>query len=213
MEREPLSLPAIQDSTLESSTSAVATMVHASILMSPPDLRRLPGRETIPRVINPRTGWQQTILMIGSLGPLGHCPASGTVTVAVVGLPLYWLSRGQSWIIFTACTLVVTLAAVWLHARGDRILEQQDSRVLVWDEVVGFLIAVAFVPFTWQLAILAFLIERVIDIVKVPPANWIEKGWKGGWGVVGDDVIAGLYTCGLLHLIVRVAPAWVGLNA
>jgi len=121
--------------------------------------------------------------------------------------------RDVPWLVFVPCTLAVTLAAVWLHSMGDRILGQKDSRLLVWDEVVGFLIAIAFVPFTWQLAILAFLFERVIDIVKVPPANWIEDGWKGGWGVVGDDVIAGLYTCGLLHLIVRIAPGWVGLNA
>lgn len=182
------------------------------ILTIPLCLRRHQDRETIRNVTNSPTGWQRTILLIGSLGPLGHCPASGTVTVAVVGLPLYWLLHDEPWFLFVTCTLAVTLAAVWIHSVGDRILGQEDSRLLVWDEVVGFLIAVAFVPFTWQLAILAFLVERVIDIVKVPPANWIEDGWKGGWGVVGDDVIAGLYTCGLLHLVVRIAPAWVGLN-
>jgi len=98
------------------------------------------------------------------------------------------------------------MAAVWLHATGDRILAEKDSRTLVWDEVAGFLVAVAFVPFTWQLAILAFVLERTIDVIKVPPANWIEKHWPSGWGVVGDDIAAGLYTCAILHIAVYLRP-------
>ena len=71
--------------------------------------------------------------------------------------------------------------------------------------------AVVLVPFTWQLALLAFAVERIIDIAKIPPANWIERYLPGGWGVVGDDVIAGLYTCGLLHLTIFLVPTWVGI--
>ena len=63
------------------------------------------------------------------------------------------------------------------------------------------------------LTVLAFFVERMIDIVKVPPANYVERRWPGGWGVVGDDVVAGLYTCALLHLIIWYKPLamWVGL--
>jgi phosphatidylglycerophosphatase A len=56
------------------------------------------------------------------------------------------------------------------------------------------------------------LIERVIDIVKVPPARWIERSWPGGWGVVGDDVAAGLYTCAILHVTIHFRPDVVGLT-
>jgi len=150
--------------------------------------------------------WERTVLMIGSIGPLGHLPASGTVTVGVVGIPLFWLMHDWPWIAYVTATLAVTMAAVWLHATGDRILAEKDSRTLVWDEVAGFLVAVAFVPFTWQLAILAFVLERTIDVIKVPPANWIEKHWPSGWGVVGDDIAAGLYTCAILHIAVYLRP-------
>ncbi len=81
--------------------------------------------------------------------------------------------------------------------------------MLVWDELAGYMVAVVGLPFTWQLALAAFLIERILDILKIPPANWIEDHVPGGWGVVGDDIIAGLYTCGILHAIARAAPsAW-----
>jgi phosphatidylglycerophosphatase A len=110
-------------------------------------------------------------------------------------------------------TVAFTAAAVWLHQQGDRILGEKDSNKLVWDELVGFMIAVAFVTFTWRLALLAFLLERAIDILKVPPANYIERRWPGGWGVVGDDVVAGLYTLVIIRLVVIYMPQSVGVVA
>lgn len=154
---------------------------------------------------------RRVLLWVASIGPLGHLPASGTVTVAIVGLPLmYWM---LSWPITTRVivTLVVTAISIWIHDVGDRLLNEKDSRKLVWDEIVGFMIAFALLPaFSWTLALWAFFIERSIDIVKVPPARWIENKWPGGWGVVGDDVVAGFYTYIILMLMIQYAPALVG---
>ena len=148
----------------------------------------------------------RVVLLIGSIGPLGHAPASGTVTVAVIGLPLFYLMHTWPWWVYTVVSLAFIGLSVWVHDVGDRILGEKDSRKLVWDELAGFLIAVAFVPFTWQLALLAFLLERFLDIVKVPPARWIERCWPGGWGVVGDDIVAGLYTRLILFAIIALCP-------
>lgn len=175
-------------------------------------LRRGGSRGTIRFMAEARTRSQHAILWIGSIGPLGYAPASGTVTVGVIGIPLFWLMHDWSRITYVACTLLVMGTAVRLHAAGDRLLGRSDSRCLVWDEWVGFLVAVSFVPFTWQLAALAFVVERLFDIVKIPPANWIDRHWKGGFGVVADDVVAGLYTCCIVHLTIRMWPALVGLE-
>jgi phosphatidylglycerophosphatase A len=161
------------------------------------------------RLLPPR---DRLLITVGSLGPLGHLPASGTVTVALLGPPVFWLMHGWPWVATTAATLVFALASVRLHTIGDQILGEKDSRKLVWDELAGFLFAVLFLPFTPHLAVLAVVIERALDIAKVPPANWIEKRWPRGWGVVGDDVVAGLYTCLVLHGLVRLAPTLVGLG-
>lgn len=154
---------------------------------------------------------QHALLLIGSIGPLGHAPASGTVTVAVLGPVLFWLVNGWSLALHLTAVIVVTVAAFWIHQIGDRILDEKDSRQLVWDEIVGFFIAITLIPFTWQTVVAAILIERAIDIVKVPPANWVERRWPGGWGVVGDDVVAGIYTCAILHVAIRVCPGWLGI--
>jgi len=163
---------------------------------------------TAPAIVGDSTGevarlhrGQRLFILIGSLGPFGFLPASGTCAVAGVGIPLFYWT--QFWPgpyrVLAACAL--TAASVAVHHIGDRILGQKDSRLLVWDEVAGYMVAVALLPFNWPVAIAAFLIERVLDIVKVWPARWIERTWPGGWGVVGDDVVAGLYTYAAVRLL------------
>ncbi len=165
-----------------------------------------------------RTSRQRALLLIGSIGPLGYAPASGAVAVAAAGIPLYLVMHAclPLWG-YIAVTASVTLASVWIHDVGDRILGEKDSRKLVWDELAGYFVAMTAVPAmhltpTWQLVVLGFFLERAIDIIKVPPANWIERRWPGGWGVVGDDVVAGLYALVILHGVMRLGPGWVGLH-
>jgi len=157
-----------------------------------------------------RTGFDRFLLGVASFGPLGHLPASGTVTVAVVGIPLFYLIHDWPPAVYVAFVLAFTAAAIALHDWGDRVLGTKDSRVLVWDEIAGFLVAVAFIPFTWPIVLIAFFVQRFLDIVKVPPAPWIEKHWPGGWGVVGDDLLAGAYTWVILRLLLHFAPGLSG---
>ncbi|MCP4591647.1 MAG: phosphatidylglycerophosphatase A [bacterium] len=174
-----------------------------------------PGEHTeqLPPTGTSRTLGQRALLLVGSIGPLGHCPASGTVAVAVAGVPLVWLAHawGLPLWAYLVITVAFGLASVWVHQVGDRILGEKDSSKLVLDELVGYSIAMIAVPMTWQLVALGFFLERGIDIVKIPPANWIERRWPGGWGVVGDDVMAGLYTLAILHVIAAWFPHVVGL--
>lgn len=142
---------------------------------------------------------------------MGYLPASGTLTVALVGVPLFWCLSGLPVVAHLILTLAFSGLAVALHQWGDRVLGEKDSRKLVWDELAGFFVAVIGVPFTWQTAAAAFLLERALDVTKFPPAGWVERRLPGGWGVVGDDLIAGAYTCGVLHLAMRLAPSLLGL--
>ncbi len=156
---------------------------------------------------------QRLLLLAGGIGPLGYLPASGTVTVAVIGVPLFLLTRNWSVTGYLLSVSALAVASVWLHAVGDKLLGEKDSRRLVWDELVGFLLAVTGLPFTWRIALLALLVERAIDILKVPPARWIERRVPGGWGVVGDDVVAGVYSWLVLEAAVLAAPGWLGLSS
>lgn len=167
--------------------------------MSETDSSTLPDETTpAPRV----TGFGRLLLLVGSIGPLGHAPASGTVAVAVAGIPLCWLMRSYldaTW--YAVITVVFSIASMAMHQVGDRILGESDSRKLVWDELAGFFVAMAYAPLTWKAMVVGFFLERFIDIVKVPPANLIDKRMHNGVGVVLDDFVAGIYTAFILWLV------------
>ena len=173
-------------------------------------------RDTGQSAAASRTVAQHVMLFVGSLAYLGFVPiASGTVAVAVVGLPLYWLLIPYlqlSWPLYTAIVVVLTLVAIWVAGHTDRILNEKDSSKNVIDEIPGFLIALVALPATWQIVTAAFFLERAIDIAKIWPANWIERHLPRGWGVVLDDVVAGLYVLILLHLGTHLMPGWFGLH-
>lgn len=171
-----------------------------------------------PETTAARTTAQRVLLFVGSLSYVGFVPfASGTVAVAVVGVPLYlllalWLKIGVG--PYIGFTVVFTAVSIYVADRTDRILNEKDSKKNVIDEIPGFLVAMIAVPCTWQLVGAAFFLERAIDIAKIWPANLIERKLPGGWGVVLDDIVAGLYTLAILHAAVRFAPDWlVGLGS
>lgn len=165
----------------------------------------------------PRSATDRLILFIGSLAYLGFVPAaSGTVAVAVAGVPLYLLLARvirPGLPIYIMVVIAFTLFSIWIAGEADRVLDEKDSKKNVIDELPGFLIALTALPVTWQVITAAFFIERAIDIAKIWPAHWIERRLPGGWGVVLDDVMAGLYTLGLLHLAARFMPQWLGIQA
>lgn len=162
----------------------------------------------------PNPARDRLLLFVGSLCYLGFVPvASGTVAVAVAGIPLYLLLvkvAQLGWPAYIAFTVAFTLFSIYIAGQADRVLNEKDSKKNVIDELPGYLIALVGLPVSWQIVVAAFFLERAIDIAKVPPANWIEKHLPGGWGVVLDDVVAGLYTLAILHMAIRFFPALLG---
>lgn len=163
-----------------------------------------------------RTPADRLLLFVGSLAYLGYVPvASGTVAVAVVGVPSYLLLVGVfklGWAVFLSGSIALSLFAIWVAGRTDRVLGEQDSKKNVIDEIPGYWIALIGLPVTWQIVTAAFFLERMIDIAKVWPASWVERKMPGGWGVVLDDVVAGLYTLGILHVALRFFPMLLGVS-
>src|SRR3972149_11287549 len=106
-------------------------------------------------VAQPTTTFERLLLSVASFGPLGYLPASGSVTVAVAGIPIFYFLHTWPPAVYVTFSLAFTAAAIALHDWGDRLLGTKDSGLLVWDEIAGFLVAGAVVPFTWRLAIIA----------------------------------------------------------
>lgn len=99
-------------------------------------------------------------------------------------------------------------AGIWAATAAEPLLGGKDPGPVVIDEVLGMLITVAFVPVSLIGLAVGFLLFRILDIVKPYPAGRMES-LSGGWGVMLDDAMAGLYGNLALRAIAYLLPAWV----
>lgn len=86
------------------------------------------------------------------------------------------------------------LVGVWACGVTGRALGRLDYGGMVWDETVAFLLVLFFTPVHGYWQAFAFLLFRLFDIVKPPPIRYYERTFKGGFGVMIDDVVAAFYT-------------------
>ena len=89
------------------------------------------------------------------------------------------------------------LAGVWICGESARRLGVHDHPGIVWDEIVGMLITMAFAPAGWPWLVAGFVLFRFFDILKPWPIRKLDHGMDGGLGIMLDDVLAGVYA-GLL---------------
>ncbi len=81
------------------------------------------------------------------------------------------------------------------------LLRSRDCRHIVIDEMVGFIAAMFMVPPTLRNILLGFFLFRALDIIKPFPIRTLEERVSGGYGVVLDDIIAGIYTNLIIHVL------------
>jgi phosphatidylglycerophosphatase A len=139
--------------------------------------------------------------LLGSVFGTGFIPVAPATFASLVSLGLVWLLP-KSLPLYAAATGAILLLAVWLAARLERRWGP-DARRITIDETVGMLVSFLFVPFTWPTALTGFVLFRVFDIVKLPLLRRLELIPRG-WGVVLDDVAAGVLTNIVLQVLFRI---------
>ncbi len=148
-----------------------------------------------------QVGFRPALWFAFGLGT-GYVPkAPGTAgTLAAVPLVVFIVQ------VHAALQLViwVTLFALgcWMCQIAADWLEERDPGAIVWDEIVGFCIAMAFVPVTLTTLAVGFVLFRFADIFKPWPISWLEKRVAGGLGIMLDDFLAGVMTNVILQFLI-----------
>lgn len=128
----------------------------------------------------------------GTFGTLAAIP----VWALLLPLPLWG---------YLLATAVVIAVGPWLCGRTSRDLGVHDHGGIVWDEIAGFLITMIAVPPTLLNLVLGFALFRFFDVLKPWPIGWLDRRIEGGWGIMVDDLVAGVYAAlvlwGILALI------------
>lgn len=107
---------------------------------------------------------------------------------------------------FAAATAVLAAAGIWASGVTARRLAIKDPGPVVIDEAAGLMVTLLGVPFGWPAAVFAFILFRAMDILKPPPAGRFER-LPGGYGIMLDDLMAGVYANLLLRLTLRLWQA------
>lgn len=128
----------------------------------------------------------------------GYSPLAPGTAGSLVGLALFWAVHHLPLAGQVAATVVVFAVGVAAAGHLARRLRIEDPGVVVADEVAGMWVSLLGVPLTGVTAIAGFVLFRIFDVFKPYPARDLER-LSGGWGIMCDDVMAGIYANLLLR--------------
>ena len=142
---------------------------------------------------------QSILKNIATLGFIGYLPVApgtwGTLTALL--LVVFWQPTDAAHLVVT---LVVSVIGIIAADSAERTIGQKDSGHIIIDEVAGYLVAGFYLPNTIFSCIAAFFLFRLFDILKPQPIRTVEKLLKGGFGVMADDIVAGLMTNAVIRV-------------
>lgn len=128
----------------------------------------------------------------------------GTLIGVLFFLPLQWLPP----LVYPIVVLALFLIGIPLCERTARQLGEHDHPAIVWDEVVGYLITMIPVliigsPVVWYWLAAGFVLFRIFDILKPWPIRQLDHSVEGGFGIMIDDVLAGVYAGLILYGLMK----------
>lgn len=132
---------------------------------------------------------------------IGNIPFAPGTFGSILGLPLAFILTGLALPVAITAAGFFILGAVWISNAAEKRLKQSDPGCIVIDEIAGMAVTLIGLPFNLTTVLLGFILFRILDIVKPFPIRTLEKGLAGGFGVVMDDVAAGV----IANILLRAA--------
>jgi len=130
----------------------------------------------------------------------GYSPIAPGTMGTLVAIPIYFFLSFIPFPLYELTIITFFFLSSWISDKAQRHWGKRDHPRIVIDEMVGFLITMLWIPKTTLFIILGFFLFRFFDIVKPPPIRLLERV-RGGYGVVLDDVMAGIYANIILHVV------------
>lgn len=145
------------------------------------------------------------IMMLATGFYAGRIPAGPGTCGTVVGLLFAFLLSMAPLAAMPVILAAFIAVSIWVAHAAEKAIGTTDPGCIVIDEIAGVMVALAGLPFSLWPVLAGFVVFRALDIVKPFPIRWLDKKLPGGWGIVADDVAAGLMT----NVILRAGMAMV----
>jgi phosphatidylglycerophosphatase A len=143
---------------------------------------------------------------IASVFFIGYLPLVPGTFGSMAGVGLFYLIKDAGKPIYLLSVICVIILGLLTSGRLEKLLNKKDPSCIVIDEVMGMLIALSFMPPDLKIIILGFVIFRILDTLKPYPAERLQH-MHGAFGIMGDDLVAGIYTNIVLQVILKLASA------
>lgn len=133
----------------------------------------------------------------------GYLPKAPGTWGSLVGLALFFVLQMLSLPVYLAAVAAIFLIGIFAAGEAEKIMDNRDPGIVVIDEIVGMLITMIAVPATPLAMVSGFILFRIFDILKPFPIRLVDQRFHGGLGIMLDDVLAGIYSLIVLHLVIR----------
>jgi phosphatidylglycerophosphatase A len=145
--------------------------------------------------------------LLAAWGPCGFAPVAPGTFGTLGAIPLYLVLSRLAPEAYVAFLAAFSVLGAFAAERAGRYWGVADASPIVIDEVAGYLLTLALVPFSWQSVAAAFVLFRIFDVLKPWPASAFDR-MKNGFGVVMDDLAAGVWAWAALQALrmLRVLP-------
>ena len=146
-------------------------------------------------------------ILISTIFGLGYFPKApgtiGTLFAAIVYflLPNYIFERFMNQIYLLVLIIILSCISVIFINKTEKKLGHDNGKIII-DEFFGYFISILFLPKNLFVCVGAFILFRIFDIFKPEPVNILQQ-LPGGWGVLADDIMAGIYANLVLQVVVR----------
>ena len=130
----------------------------------------------------------------------GLAPFAPGTFGSLIGVALFWFMAPLGAGTYAGIVIVLFVAGIFICGQTARDFGELDPGFIVFDEVVGFMVAMYLMPREWRWIAAGFIIYRIFDIWKPIPIHIVEEKLTLGTAIMADDLIAGIYTLLVLQI-------------
>ncbi len=134
----------------------------------------------------------------------GYSPFAPGTAGSLMGVLVYLLLQHLSYPVRIGMVVLISVSGIFIAGEAEKLYGKKDCRHIVIDEIAGMLTTLVFLPQGIGFLFAGFIAFRILDILKPFPAGLAERRLPGGWGIMMDDILAGVYA----GLVVRVGVEW-----
>ncbi|MFT7234474.1 MAG: phosphatidylglycerophosphatase A [Methylophagaceae bacterium] len=150
--------------------------------------------------INFRELLKRPVCFLGLGFGSGLAPKAPGTFGTLAAIPIYLFMQNLSITLYVILTVFAFIVGIYICQQSANWLGKDDPSAVVWDEIVGYLVTMVAAPQGWQWIALGFVLFRLFDILKPWPISVADQQLHGGFGIMLDDVIAGIFAGVLVQL-------------